>query len=77
MLNSSVMLGNYLQQTTSANDIFRRIVGALRVNMGFRKKAALSNVFDCSIGLLYRCHLMNTYILIRTALSLTYTCITT
>ena len=23
MLNSSVMLGNYLQQTTSADDIFR------------------------------------------------------
>ena len=23
ILNSSVMLGNYLQQTTSANDIFR------------------------------------------------------
>ena len=25
ILNSSVMLGNYLQQTTSANDIFRFI----------------------------------------------------
>ena len=32
-LNSSVMLGNYLQQTTSADDIFRCIfLGALRVN---------------------------------------------
>ena len=33
MLNSSVMLGNYLQQTTSADDIFRCIffLGALRV----------------------------------------------
>ena len=33
ILNSSVMLGNYLQQTTSADDIFRRIffLGALRV----------------------------------------------
>ena len=32
--NSSVMLGNYLQQTTSAEDIFRCIffLGALRVN---------------------------------------------
>ena len=31
-LNSSVMLGNYLQQTTSADDIFRCIFhGALRV----------------------------------------------
>ena len=25
ILNSSVILGNYLQQTTSADDIFRRI----------------------------------------------------
>ena len=25
ILNSAVMLGNYLQQTTSADDIFRRI----------------------------------------------------
>ena len=33
-LNSSVMLGNYLQQTTSADDIFRCIffLGTLRVN---------------------------------------------
>ena len=33
-LNSSVMLPNYLQQTTSADDIFRCIfLGALRVNL--------------------------------------------
>ena len=34
ILNSSVMLGNYLQQTTSVEDIFRCIffLGALRVN---------------------------------------------
>ena len=34
ILNSSVMLGNYLQQTTSADNIFRCIsfLGALRVN---------------------------------------------
>ena len=32
ILNSAVMLGNYLQQTTSANYIFRCIVGALKVN---------------------------------------------
>ena len=32
ILNSSVMLGNYLKQTTSADDIFRCIfLGALRV----------------------------------------------
>ena len=35
ILNSSVMLGNYLQQTTSADDIFRCIffLGALRVKV--------------------------------------------
>ena len=35
ILNSSVMLGNYLQQTTSADDIFRCIFfwGALRVKL--------------------------------------------
>ena len=35
MLSLSVMLGNYLQQTTSADDIFRCIffLGALRVNL--------------------------------------------
>ena len=34
ILNSSVMLGNYLQQTTSADDSFRYIffIGALKVN---------------------------------------------
>ena len=34
MLNLSVMLGNYLQQTTSADDIFKCIffLSALRVN---------------------------------------------
>ena len=34
ILNLSVMLGNYLQQATSADDIFRCIffLGALRVN---------------------------------------------
>ena len=35
ILDSSVMLGNYLQQPTSADDIFRGIffLGALRVNI--------------------------------------------
>ena len=34
IFNSSVMLGNYLQQTTSADNIFRCIfLGALRVNL--------------------------------------------
>ena len=32
ILYSSVILGNYLQQTTSADDIFRCIFGAFRVN---------------------------------------------
>ena len=36
ILNSSVMPGNYLQQTTSADDIFRCtfFLGALRVKRG-------------------------------------------
>ena len=35
ILNSSVMIGNYLQQTTSADDIFNCILflGALRVKI--------------------------------------------
>ena len=37
ILHSSVMLGNFLQQTTSADDIFRCIffLGALRVNISY------------------------------------------
>ena len=39
ILNSSVMLGNYLQQTTSADDIFRCIfLGAL----GLKSKQAIA-----------------------------------
>ena len=39
--NSSVMLGNYLQQTTSADDIFRCIFfGSLRANF----------LFICTVG---------------------------
>ena len=34
ILNSSVMLGNYLLQTTSADDIFRCIFFSWRFNMG-------------------------------------------
>ena len=47
ILNSSVTLGNYLQQTTSADDIFRCIffVGALRVNDHFNR---LNNVIEGS-----------------------------
>ena len=39
ILNSSVMLGNHLQQTTSADDIFRCIffLDPLRVNVDFEK----------------------------------------
>ena len=36
ILNLSLMLGNYLQQTTSADDIFRCVffLGVLRVKLG-------------------------------------------
>ena len=42
MLNWSVMLGYYLQQTTSADEIFRCIfiLGALRVNVFFFRRKA-------------------------------------
>ena len=56
MLNSSVMLGNYLQQTTSTDGIFRCIfiLGALRVNVFlFRRKATK---YKLSILLLYAKH---------------------
>ena len=43
ILNSSVMLGNYLQQTTSADVIFRCIffLGALRVKLKLANKGQL------------------------------------
>ena len=49
ILNSLVMLGNYLQQTTSADDIFRCIffLGALRVNY---KDYFIRDVQPCSFG---------------------------
>ena len=45
ILTSSVMLGNYLQQTTSAEDKFRCIfLGALRVKV--RKAAKVRNRYN-------------------------------
>ena len=46
ILNMSVMLGNHLQQTTSADDIFRCIffLGALRVNTSFRSNGKFATV---------------------------------
>ena len=44
ILNSSVILGNYLQQTTVADDIFRCIfLGALRV------KSVLENLKELQV----------------------------
>ena len=47
LLNSSVMLGNYLQHTNSADNIFRCIfiLGTLRVNSKFLLK--VKPVFRC------------------------------
>ena len=60
ILISSVMFGNYLQQTTSADDIFRCIffLGALRVNLTcnmatFRKEDKLT--FDPTHGVNGKC----------------------
>ena len=46
ILNSSVMLGNYLQQMISADDIFRCnfILGALRVNSYLITDPVLNNI---------------------------------
>ena len=45
ILNLSVMLDNYLQQTTSADNIFRCIffLGALRVNICFSDRKLKTN----------------------------------
>ena len=45
ILNLPVMLGNYLQQTTSADDIFRCIffLGALRVKLVLKSEMLYSN----------------------------------
>ena len=47
ILNSSVMLGNYLQQTTSADEIFRCIffLGASRVNTPIGAVCSVSTLF--------------------------------
>ena len=45
ILNSSVMQGNYLQQTTSADDIFRCIfLGALRIKLRNSKCCSVSSL---------------------------------
>ena len=52
ILNLSVMLGNYLQQTTSADNIFRCIffLGALRVKMKWLNKMCISL---CGMNILF------------------------
>ena len=42
ILNSSVMLGNYLQQTTSADDIFRWLFGRVKGDSNPNDKYVLS-----------------------------------
>ena len=56
ILNLSVMLGNYLPQTTSADDIFRCIffLGALRVKEKFFQNASLLFFYDKHIPDSYR-----------------------
>ena len=56
ILNWSVMLGNYLQQTTSADNIFRCLffLGALRVNLKIGQilvlKAYAQSLYSCPIA---------------------------
>ena len=49
-LNSSVMLGNYLQQTTSADDIFRCFfLDAIRVNDVYFVRTSNSIQIKCQL----------------------------
>ena len=52
ILNMSVMLGNYLQQTTSEDDIFICIffLGALRVKIAIFSHSVLHTLIDGSEG---------------------------
>ena len=58
ILNSSVMLGNYLQQTTSADNIFRCIffLGALRVRISSSTVNSIPSS-GCSLFGYLRAHL--------------------
>ena len=57
ILDLSVMLGNYLQQTTSADDIFRYIffLGALRVSL-------IARIGYCTVNILL---LLEAWVFIR------------
>ena len=54
IINSSVIIGNYLQQTTSADDIFRCIIflAAFRVKVDSRSQKAKENL-DCKIVIIF------------------------
>ena len=58
LLNFSVILGNYIQQTTSADDIFRCIflLGALRVNIG---GSIIENKTESKQYIIYRTYSAN------------------
>ena len=56
ILNSSVRLGNYLRQTTSADDIFRCIffLGALRVNVDSKTLLRLDRMYGLMTDSVHR-----------------------
>ena len=58
ILNSSVILGNYLQQTTSADDIFRCIffLGALKDNIYDNEMSHLAPKIYVLIGSYQKVH---------------------
>ena len=62
ILHSSVMLGNYLQQTTSADAIFRCIcfLGALRVIVLVRVRHRAEILFGISLFILVEGGIMQT-----------------
>ena len=53
ILNSSVMLGNYLQQTTSADDIFRCMFFLALYGFIARTQYADSYIVNCGVRLYY------------------------
>ena len=59
ILNSSVMPGNYLQQTTSADDIFRCIffLGALRVKLCEYNRCTFLGLLNLDVKMFCLCHI--------------------
>ena len=75
LLNSSVMLGNYLQQTTSADDIFRCFfLGACRVK--FISNGLFFGVMEVSVSMVEDLSMLNHVYVLTLWTLIKYTTIT-